>query len=256
MAPFAPLSVTSLRDQVLAHAASRSSVRVTAVPCGTTTSRSLVSTARCVPTAPPMTPPMMAPVAAAADDPADDGAGRCARRRPWRRRRVGAPALQLGLHPGDRSPRSGAASAVDRRSTPASSVSVPVVSLLFSDSLIAVTLRVTFEPAGITTRPAASFTSARDGGGHLVTHLVACCERISASVVGGDRACRPRARRRGAGRRWGAGAGGAAGAGAGAEPAAGSAWASASAWAPPAWAAARRRSGGGRRRRGRIGRAG
>src|SRR5215204_4430167 len=38
-------------------------------------------------------------------------------------------------------------------------VSVPVVSLLFSDSLIAVTFRATSEPAGITTRPDLSFTS-------------------------------------------------------------------------------------------------
>src|SRR4051812_36020356 len=38
-------------------------------------------------------------------------------------------------------------------------VSVPVVSLLFSDSLIAVTFRATSEPAGITTRPELSFTS-------------------------------------------------------------------------------------------------
>src|SRR3954454_1359225 len=38
-------------------------------------------------------------------------------------------------------------------------VNVPVVSLLFSDSLIAVTFRATSEPAGITTRPELSFTS-------------------------------------------------------------------------------------------------
>ena len=38
-------------------------------------------------------------------------------------------------------------------------VSVPVVSLLFSDSLIAVTFSATSEPAGITTRPDLSFTS-------------------------------------------------------------------------------------------------
>src|SRR6476661_3663657 len=38
-------------------------------------------------------------------------------------------------------------------------VRVPVLSLLFSDSLIAVTLRTTDEPAGMTTCPAASFTS-------------------------------------------------------------------------------------------------
>src|SRR6476661_7950723 len=38
-------------------------------------------------------------------------------------------------------------------------VRVPVLSLLFSDSLIAVTLRTTEEPAGMTTFPAASFTS-------------------------------------------------------------------------------------------------
>ena len=39
------------------------------------------------------------------------------------------------------------------------SVSVPVLSLLFSDSLIAVTFRATSEPAGITTCPELSFTS-------------------------------------------------------------------------------------------------
>src|SRR4051794_27609211 len=38
-------------------------------------------------------------------------------------------------------------------------VNVPVVSLLFSDSLIAVTFGATSEPAGITTRPELSFTS-------------------------------------------------------------------------------------------------
>jgi hypothetical protein len=38
-------------------------------------------------------------------------------------------------------------------------VRVPVLSLLFSDSLIAVTLRVTWEPAGITTRPELSLMS-------------------------------------------------------------------------------------------------
>src|SRR5215213_8887591 len=38
-------------------------------------------------------------------------------------------------------------------------VRVPVVSLLFSDSLIAVTFSATSEPAGITTRPDLSFTS-------------------------------------------------------------------------------------------------
>jgi hypothetical protein len=38
-------------------------------------------------------------------------------------------------------------------------VSVPVLSLLFSDSLMAVTLRTTSEPAGMTTRPERSFTS-------------------------------------------------------------------------------------------------
>src|SRR6185295_534019 len=39
------------------------------------------------------------------------------------------------------------------------SVRVPVLSLLFSDSLMAVTLRTTSEPAGMTTRPALSLTS-------------------------------------------------------------------------------------------------
>src|SRR5688572_9259466 len=39
------------------------------------------------------------------------------------------------------------------------SVRVPVVSLLFSDSLIAVTFSTTSDPAGITTRPERSFTS-------------------------------------------------------------------------------------------------
>jgi hypothetical protein len=39
------------------------------------------------------------------------------------------------------------------------SVRVPVVSLLLSDSLIAVTFKVTSDPAGMTTRPALSFTS-------------------------------------------------------------------------------------------------
>src|SRR6185503_4518892 len=39
------------------------------------------------------------------------------------------------------------------------SVSVPVLSLLFSDSLIAVTFSATSEPAGITTWPELSFTS-------------------------------------------------------------------------------------------------
>src|SRR4051812_38243499 len=39
------------------------------------------------------------------------------------------------------------------------SVRVPVLSLLFSDSLIAVTMRTTSDPAGMTTCPAASFTS-------------------------------------------------------------------------------------------------
>src|SRR5918995_302868 len=38
-------------------------------------------------------------------------------------------------------------------------VRVPVLSLLFSDSLMAVTFRTTSEPAGITTRPDRSFTS-------------------------------------------------------------------------------------------------
>src|SRR5215207_4386751 len=38
-------------------------------------------------------------------------------------------------------------------------VRVPVLSLLFSDSLIAVTFSTTSDPAGITTRPARSFTS-------------------------------------------------------------------------------------------------
>src|SRR3954469_20552737 len=39
------------------------------------------------------------------------------------------------------------------------SVRVPVLSLLFSDSLIAVTVSTTSEPAGITTRPALSLMS-------------------------------------------------------------------------------------------------
>src|SRR3954454_2490337 len=39
------------------------------------------------------------------------------------------------------------------------SVRVPVLSLLFSDSLIAVTLRTTAEPAGMTTRPVLSLIS-------------------------------------------------------------------------------------------------
>src|SRR5690242_11624656 len=38
-------------------------------------------------------------------------------------------------------------------------VRVPVLSLLFSDSLIAVTFSVTVDPAGMTTWPDASFTS-------------------------------------------------------------------------------------------------
>ena len=38
-------------------------------------------------------------------------------------------------------------------------VSVPVLSLLFSDGLIAVTVSVTWDPAGMTTRPELSFTS-------------------------------------------------------------------------------------------------
>ncbi len=37
--------------------------------------------------------------------------------------------------------------------TAAFTVSVPVLSLLFSDSLIAVTFSTTSEPAGMTTRP-------------------------------------------------------------------------------------------------------
>src|SRR5262245_59217089 len=61
-------------------------------------------------------------------------------------------------------------------------VSVPVVSPLFSDSLMAVTWRVTLEPAGITTRPDGSFTS-------LATVVVTSSptlfllDRISASVL-------------------------------------------------------------------------
>ena len=41
----------------------------------------------------------------------------------------------------------------------AASTRVPVLSLLLSDGLMAVTLRITFEPFGITTFPEASFTS-------------------------------------------------------------------------------------------------
>src|SRR5687767_2772623 len=98
-------------------------------------------------------------------------------------------------------------------STPtASSVRVPVVSLLLSEGLIAVTLRTTFEPFGTTTRPVASLMSAptvavTSSPGLLVLEVisasVAAVIEVPAASVGGAAGA-------------GAGAGEAAGAGAGA----------------------------------------
>src|SRR3712207_4469545 len=62
------------------------------------------------------------------------------------------------------------------------SVRVPVVSLLFSDSLIAVTFRATSDPAGMTTRPDRSFTSLAIVA-VTVSPTLFLCERISAAVV-------------------------------------------------------------------------
>jgi hypothetical protein len=62
------------------------------------------------------------------------------------------------------------------------SVKVPVVSRLFSDSLMAVTFRVTAEPAGITTLPALSFTSLAIVA-VTVSPTLFLCERISAVVA-------------------------------------------------------------------------
>src|SRR6478736_1657925 len=61
-------------------------------------------------------------------------------------------------------------------------VSVPVLSLLFSDSLIAVTFRATSEPAGITTRPELSFTSLAILA-MTVSPTLFLLERISAVVA-------------------------------------------------------------------------
>src|SRR3954466_14617337 len=61
-------------------------------------------------------------------------------------------------------------------------VSVPVVSLLFSDSLIAVTFRATSDPAGITTRPLPSFTSVAILA-ITVSPTLFLCERISTVVA-------------------------------------------------------------------------
>src|SRR6185312_7923403 len=61
-------------------------------------------------------------------------------------------------------------------------VSVPVVSLLFSDSLIAVTFRATSEPAGITTWPELSFTSVAILA-MTVSPTLFLLERISAVVA-------------------------------------------------------------------------
>src|SRR3954447_1951371 len=61
-------------------------------------------------------------------------------------------------------------------------VSVPVVSLLFSDSLIAVTFKATSEPAGMTTRPELSFTSFAIFA-MTVSPTLFLLERISAVVA-------------------------------------------------------------------------
>src|SRR4051794_36140724 len=90
------------------------------------------------------------------------------------------------------------------------SVSVPVVSPLFSDSLMAVTWSVTCEPAGITTRPAASLTSFPTVA-VIWSPTLFLFDRISASVAAEKLV--PAARLLGAGA--GAGAAGAAAAGAG-----------------------------------------
>src|SRR5918992_1756906 len=62
------------------------------------------------------------------------------------------------------------------------SVRVPVVSLLFSDSLIAVTFNATSDPAGITTRPDRSLMSLAIIA-VTVSPTLFLCERISAVVV-------------------------------------------------------------------------
>src|ERR671914_1297580 len=62
------------------------------------------------------------------------------------------------------------------------SVRVPVVSLLFSDSLIAVTFNATSDPAGITTRPDPSLMSLAIVA-VTVSPTLFVCERISAVVV-------------------------------------------------------------------------
>src|SRR6185312_14236884 len=61
-------------------------------------------------------------------------------------------------------------------------VRVPVLSLLFSDSLIAVTFRATSEPAGITTWPELSFTSLAILA-MTVSPTLFLLERISAVVA-------------------------------------------------------------------------
>src|SRR5919112_3957287 len=61
-------------------------------------------------------------------------------------------------------------------------VNVPVVSLLFSDSFMAVTFKATSEPAGITTRPDLSFTSLAIFA-ITVSPTLFLCDRISAVVA-------------------------------------------------------------------------
>src|SRR5581483_4416465 len=127
--------------------------RVTAAPGATTTSRSLVSTARWAPTAPPSTPPITAPFPPPSTLPTTAP--------------IPAPAPTLATSPA-LVPRPTSWLSTD--STVASSwyslpstvtawplsFRVPVLSLLFSDSWIAVIVNVMVEPAGITTRPSAA----------------------------------------------------------------------------------------------------
>ena len=173
----------------------------------------------------------------AADDAADDRALGAATDAPGPRSRppplppptlAMSPALvlrpsQLGRHAGDRCRR--AATRLPLIATDVGlSVSVPVVSLLFSDSLIAVTCSVTSEPAGITTRPDVVLHVARHRGRDLVAHLV-----LVAS--GSRRRSRPRSwcRRRDCGAELARGRrrAGVAALGAGAGGGSASAWASA-----------------------------
>src|SRR3954468_23229665 len=62
------------------------------------------------------------------------------------------------------------------------SVSVPVLSLLFSDSLMAVTVSTTSEPAGITTRPELSLMSLSTVA-VTVSPILFLFERISEVVL-------------------------------------------------------------------------